>query len=221
VEKRYSHLSLSERISIQSRMELGYSYRSIASELGRSVSTISREVTRHGREVRRCGVGYRADGAQAEAIRKASIARAPRKLVVGGALWNEVLDHLRGGLSPPQIAATLKRMSPRLEPVSISHEMIYQAIYTMPRGELRKEVLSLLHHRRQKRRPRSRGKDRRGQIPNMVSIHERPAEIEERLVPGHWEGDTIKGCYNRSAVGALVERSTLFTVPGRVHTNML
>jgi len=193
-------------------MELGYSCRSIAVELGRSVSTISREVTRHGRAVRCCGVGYRADGAQAEAIRKASIARAPRKLVVGGALWNEVLDHLRGGLSPPQIAATLKRMSPRLEPVSISHEMIYQAIYTMPRGELRKEVLSLLHHRRQKRRPRSRGKDRRGQIPNMVSIHERPAEIEERLVPGHWEGDTIKGRYNRSAVGTLVERSTLFTV---------
>ncbi len=82
----------------------------------------------------------------------------------------------------------------------------------MPRGELRSEVIALLRHGHTKRRPRARGKDRRGQIPNMASIHERPAEVEERLVPGHWEGDTIKGKYNRSAVGTLVERSTLFTV---------
>ena len=204
--KLYSHLSLSERISIQSRIELGENMRQIALSLGRSASTISREVRRH--EVD----SYRADQAQLCAEGRASLPRAPRKLVVGGSLWADVLDHLRGGLSPGQIASTLKRMSPRLPATTISHETIYQAIYTMPRGELRAEVLSLLRHRRQKRRPRSRGRDRRGQIANMISIHDRPAEIEERLIPGHWEGDTIKGKYNRSAVGTLVERSTLFTV---------
>jgi IS30 family transposase len=144
----------------------------------------------------------------------------------GSPLWEMVVDNLRADLSPEQIAATLKRMSPRLEPVAISHEAIYQAIYALPRGDLRTEVIALLRHGHQKRRPRARGKDRRGQIPNMISIAERPAEIEDRLIPGHstprtktcpwgpghWEGDTIKGKYNRSAVGTLVERSTLFTL---------
>jgi hypothetical protein len=87
----------------------------------------------------------------------------------------------------------------------------------MPRGELRSEVIALLRHGHNKRRPRAHGHDRRGQIPNMVPISERPAEIEERLVPGHWEGDTIKGKYNRSAVGTLVERSTLFTLLAKMN----
>lgn len=204
--KNYCHLSLGERIILQSKLELGQSLRMISAELGRSASTLSRELRRHSSS------RYQADQAQSAASRKAAIARVERKLVPGSALWDDVLDHLRGGLSPPQIASTLKRMSPRLPATTISHETIYQAIYTMPRGDLRAEVLELLRHRRQKRRPRTRGKDRRGQIPNMISIHARPEEIEERLVPGHWEGDTIKGRYNRSAVGTLVERSTLFTV---------
>lgn len=191
---------------MQSGLELGHSLRKIAARLGRSASTVSREIGRNG------GGGYRAERAAGLAEGKARVPRVPRKLVPGSLLWEPVLDHLRGGLSPPQIASTLKRMSPRLEPVAISHETIYQALYAMPRGELRREVLSLLRRSRQKRRPRSRGKDRRGQITNMVSIHSRPAEIEGRLVPGHWEGDCIKGRYNRSAVGTLVERSTLFTV---------
>jgi IS30 family transposase len=127
-----------------------------------------------------------------------------------------VIDNLRAGLSPEQIAGTLKRMAPALAPVRLSHEAIYQAIYAMPRGELRTEVIALLRHGHAKRRPRARGHDRRGQIPNMISIHQRPAEIEERLVPGHWEGDTSKGKYNRSAVGTLVERATLFTLLARM-----
>ena len=81
----------------------------------------------------------------------------------------------------------------------------------MPRGELCSDVIALLRHGHHKRRPRARGHDRRGQIPTMVPISERPAEIEDRLIPGHGEGDTIKGRYNRSAVGTLVERPTLFT----------
>jgi IS30 family transposase len=95
---------------------------------------------------------------------------------------------------------------------NISHETIYTAIYAMPRGDLRTEVIGLLRQSRRVRRPRSRGEDRRGQIPDMVSIHLRPPEVDERVVPGHWEGDTIKGAGNASAVGTLVERTTLFVV---------
>jgi len=90
----------------------------------------------------------------------------------------------------------------------VSHETIYAAIYVLPRGQLRKELLSYLRQGRKARRPRSRGKDRRGQIPNMVSIHDRPPEVETRLVPGHWEGDLIKGTVSGGAVGTLVERQT-------------
>ena len=86
----------------------------------------------------------------------------------------------------------------------------------MPRGELRTQVIGWLRFGHAKRRPRTRGEDRRGRIPHMVSIHDRPPQIEERLIPGHWEGDLIKGVYNRSAVGTLVERTTLFTVLSRM-----
>lgn len=123
------------------------------------------------------------------------------------------MDCLATGLSPEQTSGTLARMS---EPARISHATIYTAVYAMPRGELRAEVLGLLRRSRQGRRPRSAGKDRRGLIPNMTSIDERPIEVDERLVPGHWEGDLIKGAFNRSQVGTLVERKTLFTVLAKV-----
>ena len=90
----------------------------------------------------------------------------------------------------------------------MSHETIYTALHAMPRGSLRKELISLLRHVRATRRPRSGGKDRRGQIPDMVNIAQRPAEVEDRVIPGHWEGDLIKGTGNRSSVGTLVERTT-------------
>lgn len=89
-----------------------------------------------------------------------------------------------------------------------SHETIYAAINLQHRGQLRKELLSYLRQAHKARRPRSRGRDRRGQIPNMVSIHDRPAEVETRLVPGHWDGDLIKGIVSGGAVGTLVERQT-------------
>jgi IS30 family transposase len=220
---RYQQLSLSERVYIQAQLELGFKAAAIAAALKRSAATLCRELRRNGwkrpaasaqksRSAPAAPSGYHADQAQQRAVSKAAKPRVQRRLQPGTPLWEVVVDNLRGGLSPEQIAGTLKRMSPRLEPVSISHEAIYQAIYAQPRGDLRTEVIALLRHAHQKRRPRARGKDRRGQIPNMISIAERPAEIEDRLIPGHWEGDTIKGKYNRSAVGTLVERSTLFTL---------
>ena len=101
-------------------------------------------------------------------------------------------------------------MSP---PVRISHESLYTALYAMPRGELRRQVLSLLPWGRKGRLPRGSGQDRRrGLIANMTSIEERPIEVDERLVPGHWEGDLIKGAGNRSQIGTLVERTSLFAL---------
>jgi IS30 family transposase len=225
--KQYTQLSLSERIYLQAQLELGFRAAAIAAALKRTPSTISRELRRNG-----CGrpkrsptraqhrppapAGYQAESANQRAVQKAALPRGKRRLAHGTPLWEMVIDNLRAGLSPEQIAGTLKRMAPALAPVRLSHEAIYQAIYAMPRGELRTEVIALLRHGHAKRRPRARGHDRRGQIPNMISIHQRPAEIEERLVPGHWEGDTSKGKYNRSAVGTLVERATLFTLLARM-----
>jgi len=96
------------------------------------------------------------------------------------------------------------------EPIRLCHETIYQASYVMPKGKLRTETIALLRFGHNKRRPRARGSDRRGQIPNMTSIDQRPDDIAERLVPGHWEGDHIKGAFNRCQVGTLVERKTRF-----------
>ncbi len=90
----------------------------------------------------------------------------------------------------------------------VSHESIYTAIYAHPRGELRRQLVACLRHGHSTRLPQTRGKDRRGHIPEMVSIHVRPPEIEDRVMPGHWEGDFIKGAGNKSSVGVLVERAS-------------
>lgn len=107
-------------------------------------------------------------------------------------------------------------MHPDDPSLQVSHETIYTALYAMPRGELRSELITCLRQARKSRRPRARGEDRRGSIPNMVSIHMRPPEIDERIIPGHWEGDLIKGARNASAVGTLVERTTLFVALARM-----
>lgn len=90
----------------------------------------------------------------------------------------------------------------------VSHETIYRALYVLPRGEFKRALIACLRQGRKRRHPRSRGTDRCGQIPNLVSIHERPAEVEARRVPGHWEGDLLKGSRSPAAVGTLVERRT-------------
>ena len=206
--RMYQQLSLEERIELQVHRDKGMSVRAIARTLMRAASTVSREVRRNGRERR--PLPYSATEAQQRARQRSCKARVERKLVPGTAAWAAVLEQFSCGLSPEQAARTLKRMHPEIPDLHFSHETIYQAIYAMPRGDLRAEVIALLRFGHTKRRPRTRGQDRRGQIPEMVSIHARPAEIDQRAVPGHWEGDTIKGRYNRSAVGTLVERKTLF-----------
>gem|GEM_PF-463212 len=115
--------------------------------------------------------------------------------------------------SPEQIAGKLRRMElPSLKDAYVCRETIYNAIYALPVGELRKELIICLRQGKKTRRPRSGGVDRRGQIPDLVSIYLRPPEVEDRLMPGHWEGDLIKGKGNASAVGTLVERSSGYQI---------
>lgn len=137
-------------------------------------------------------------------------------MTLDGELFELVVYLLRKYWSPEQIARTLKRMFPDDTDRQVSHKVIYNALYVMPRGSLKKELIACLRQGKGKRRPRSRGKDRRQQILDLVSIHLRPPEIENRLMPGHWEGDLIIGANNRLALGTLVERTTRLVILAKV-----
>jgi IS30 family transposase len=157
---------------------------------------------------RRWGNGmYLARTADLRARRLQQKPRVARRLVAGTPLWDIVLGHLRRRLSPAQIASTLARMP---VPVRISHETLYATFYAMPRGELRRSVLQLLRRKRPQRGARSPERHQRAFLDAMTLIDHRPEEVDQRIVPGHWEGDLIKGKMNRSRVGTLVERTTLF-----------
>jgi IS30 family transposase len=201
---RYTHLQPEERFTQASLVQQGWSGRAIARLLGRSASTVCRELARNST----LGDGYALQSAPAACQARRTAARPAPKLHPHGRLWRTVCDLLLWRWSPQQIARTLQHMHPDAPRQSVSHGTIYNAIYAYPRGELKKQLLALLRQCRSGRRPRSAGQDRRGQIPDMVSIHVRPPEADDRLMPGHWEGDPIKGANNRSAVGVLVERST-------------
>lgn len=210
----YEHLSLAERVMIETQLRLGTTAAGIGRILNRPRSTITREIDRNGwrhlrdGDLRRVPGRYYAALADKHACRIAARPRVQRKLRPGTALWPRVLERLEQGLSPQQIVGTLDRM---LEPARISHETIYTSLYVMPRGALRDHVLGLLRRKRKSRRTRRGPNDRRNKaIPDMVLIDQRPEEINQRQVKGHWEGDLIIGKGNRSQVGTLVERSTLF-----------
>jgi IS30 family transposase len=130
------------------------------------------------------------------------------KLKPGNRLFGFVARQLRRGWSPQQIAGRLAAMHPDEPEKRVCHETIYRALYALPRGELRRELLACLRQGHKTRWPRSRGASRRDSLPEDLRIAARPEEIAERLIPGHWEGDLIKGAFNRTAVGTLVERSS-------------
>src|ERR1700733_1561525 len=213
--RSYRHLDMQERALIETQLTLGMSAAAIAASLMRTRSTVTREMVRNGwkpaslhRGRASPAGGYHSVAADRRARVLAAKPRVPRKLAPGNPLWIMVADHLRQGLSPAQIASTLARMS---DPVRLSYETIYTALYTMPRGHLRSSLLALMRRRHHARRPQGR-KDGRSKpsIPDMTSIDQRPTEIQMRLIPGHWEGDLIIGKGNLSQVGTLVERTTLF-----------
>jgi IS30 family transposase len=212
-QRRRSRLALmfSEREEISRGVVAGHSIRSIAASLGRSPSTVSRELHRNGG--RRC---YRA--AQAE---QAARARAPRpkacKLVAHPALGRLVARKLKCHWSPEQIAGWLKRRYPNDENDRVSHETIYRSLFIQARGALKKELLQHLRSQRVMRRARHKRLkgEGLGQITDTVSIRERPATVEDRAVPGHWEGDLLFGTKN-SQIATLVERHTRYVVLAKV-----
>jgi IS30 family transposase len=204
-------LSLAEREEISRGVVAGYSLRSIADFLGRAPSSISREVKRNGG--RR---SYRASKADQAAWDRAH--RPKRcKLVENPALASIVADKLQLEWSPWQIAGWLKRTYPDDESYQVSHETIYRTLFIQARGALKKELLQ--HLRRTRRMRRSRHHTQKtadhGRITNTVSISERPAEVEDRAVPGHWEGDLLFGS-NNSQIATLVERHSRYVLLAKV-----
>ena len=199
-----TRLSLDERVEIQLGLQGGKSMRRIAGELGRAPSTISREVNNHGG--RR---GYKAVAAHRRAERDARRPKEPK--LASLELAGEVDTRLRQLWSPTEIAAKLRIDFADRPEMWVSHETIYKSLYVQGRGELRRELHRCLRTGRAQRRHQGRV-ETVGRIKDMVMISERPAEIEDRAVPGHWEGDLIIGANGNSAIGTLVERSTRFVM---------
>jgi IS30 family transposase len=200
------YLSVAEREEIAVGVAAGEPVRVIAARLGRSPSTVSREVRRN-----TGWRGYRALAAQGQAQWRARRPKAA-KLASNPVLAGWVQDKLERRWSPGQISVMLKRDFPDDPGMRVSHETIYQSIYVQGRGALRRELAACLRTGRALRKPRRKTGERRGTIPGMVMISERPAEAADRAVPGHWEGDLIMGAGNRSAIGTLVERTTRFVI---------
>lgn len=200
----YTQLQPEDRVTLASLKQQGLGIRAMARVLGRNASTISRELQRNTAPTGR----YDSALAQQACSHRRAQARPVRKLHVDSILFGAVEHFLRLRWSPEQVALALARLYPKGHEYCVSHETIYNCIYAQPVGELRRDLIACLRHAHNKRLPRSKGEDRRGQIPDMLSIHVRPPEIEDRQFPGHWEGDLIKGEGNASAVGTLVERSS-------------
>lgn len=201
--KPYTRLSADEREFISQEIAKGNTFAYIATQLGRHRSAISREVS----SARCVGKPYRAFEAQRAAEARASSRHTVRKLD-NEKLWSFVREKLALRWSPEQIARELKHLFLDKKTMHVSHESIYTYIYLLPKGALKKELILYLRQHKKLRKNRKRSTDQRGVIPEMISIDERPAEVADRSVPGHWEGDLIMGKNHRSALGSIVERTT-------------
>jgi IS30 family transposase len=206
---QYNRLSINEREEISLGIAQGLSRRAIARGLSRHPSTISREIIRNTNGSR--VLHYRAVTSQALANDRTHTARKIRKLDTCSQLRQEVVTLLKQYWSPEQIAKRLIILYPNDMTMRISHEAIYQYIYVLPRGELRRELTKCLRRHHTHRRIKRKVRQRPCPIQNYISIEERPAEIANRIIPGHWEGDLLAGHNNISALGALVERTTRMT----------
>lgn len=212
-ERRRSRLALTlaEREEVSRSLGAGFSLRSIARQLRRAPSTISREVQRNGGQL-----VYRATSADEAAWGRARRPK-PCKLANQPALCQTIAEKLVRKWSPQQIAGWLKREHPDDEGARVSHETIYRSLFIQARGVLKKELLVHLRSTRAIRRSRhaSLKRDGLGQIKDAISIRERPATVEDRAIPGHWEGDLIAGSKN-SFIATLVERRTRYVMLAKV-----
>ena len=208
-------LSAEDRENIRAGLAVGESFAVIARGLGRPTSTVSREVARNGGRD-----GYQGFAAERRAR---EMARRPKvcKLAIEGELRNFVVDGLRRCWSPEQIAARLVEEFPDRPEMRVSHETIYQSLFIQARGQFRKDLTAHLRSGRAHRKPRPTAGEaaRPRRIVGMINISERPAEVEDRAVPGHWEGDLIVGPSSKSAIVTLVERSTRYVLLARLDGN--
>jgi hypothetical protein len=205
---RNEHLRLAERIELEAALRAGDTQALVAARLGRAAGTISRELALNG------GRGqYRAAAAHAASVARRGRARRGRCAIAEHPpLRDEVHAQLRRGWSPEEIAGILRRRHPALVRMHTSHESIYRYVYIVARGELKRELVACLRRHHGRRKPRRRGvAATQGQLQDMVLVDQRPAEVESRLIAGHFEGDLVMGAGNRSAVGVLVERTSRYT----------
>ena len=208
--KQYRRLSSIEREEISRGLAQGETISVIARRLGRAPSTISGEVNRNSGKS-----GYRAFSAGHRAKERASSRRQGKSRLAGAErLRQYILERLRKRWSPREIVKRMKEEYPCDMAMRISHEAIYRYIYVLPRGSLKRTLIKSLRQERAYRRKQKDGnsKETRGKITDMLSIEERPKEVEDRTIPGHWEGDLIMGRYKRTALGRLVERTTRYTI---------
>jgi transposase, IS30 family len=203
----YRRLTLMEREEFSRMLAAGYSLRRTARAMQRAPSTLSRELTRH----RTSPATYRAVPAHQRAQRWAHHPRKLRKLALQPRLRTIVFRLLAHRWSPEQIAHGLPQRYPNEPTMRISHEAIYTYLYVLPCGALKRELARYLRRRHRFRRPRKVRLSSRP-IQDLISIDERPSEVADRTVPGHWEGDLLVGHANASALGTLVERTTRFTL---------
>lgn len=204
-------LTVRDREEISRMLFTGAKFAAIGRAIGKTTSCISREVSRHGFN----RFTYRSFFAQQCAIKKKRSTGRKRKLDKPGELRDVVFQWLEERWSPVQIVERLKMEYPGRKDMKISSETIYSYLYVHPKETLRRKLILGLRRQHKQRRKKGRVKnihEKRGKIPDMTSIEERPREIDERIVPGHWEGDLIMGKYQRSAIGTLTERTTRFTL---------
>ena len=202
--KKYKRLNIEEREIISQMLAQGKSYQSISKVLNRNVSTISREISPFIKHRR----AYRAYLSQSCAESLAGKHNDKRKIDKQTDLWATLKEKLSLRWSPEQISNYLMEQNPNDKSRQLSHESIYTYLYVLSKGELKKELIGYLRQKKRLRKRRKRQTEQRGIIPDMISIEQRPAQVADRSIPGHWEGDLILGKRHKSALGTLVERTT-------------
>jgi IS30 family transposase len=202
---RKTKLSLEEREKIYYYLSQSKSCREIGELLNRSHTTISREIKKN-------SIDGEYSPSRATSLQELRLKRSGRKNKIDQNidLFDEVFQKIFKKWSPEQISHYLQEKYKGNLQMQLSHETIYQYIYAKPKGELKKHLIKYLRQRKRQRKNRKAPHERRGMIPDPLSIHERPKEVEDRQMPGHWEGDLIMGKNHKSALGVLVERTTRY-----------